>query len=80
MKGGNSYMHEDCSDFYIEVLKVQYRGPDYIKIKYYSMNLGYTGKPWMLPVKQPSTLKIMKKDLLKWKQIDPLTHRNWSEK
>jgi hypothetical protein len=70
MKG--YYMHKDCADVFIQVVKMAYRGPRYSKIKVIWWNLGYTGNPWMVPSRAMSgieTIKINNDKLKDWVQL-----------
>ena len=59
------WVHQNCRDMFIEVLKSYNVHTDYIKIKYRCWNKGYTNDPWMIT---PSIFKakVMKKDLINW--------------
>lgn len=43
------FMHNNCLDVAIHVLKVQFEQPGkYVKMKIDYYNLGYDGKPWII--------------------------------
>ena len=42
------YMHSNALDTAIQVIKVQFIAEEYVKMKADYINLGYTGKPWIM--------------------------------
>lgn len=54
------WMHESCMDAYILVLKIQFRGPNYIKAK-----VEWWVRGLFIGVKQ--TIKIMSAELKRWR-------------
>jgi len=41
-------MHKNCRDTAILIDKIPFIGHDYVKIKVTHVNLGYSGKPWVM--------------------------------
>lgn len=64
------YVHEKSMDVFYEIFPV-YKGPKYIKIKYYTWNKNEFGEPFKL-FPYPMKAKIMKSEWSKWKKINPL--------
>jgi hypothetical protein len=54
-------------DVFVEVTKVQYRGPKYLKVKVNWWNKGQSGSPFPLGVTQ--TITINNDDLKYWSKI-----------
>lgn len=63
-------VHENFKDVFFEVIKTQYQGPKYRKIRGRWWNLGFTGNPWLADIR-PQTIKIFEKDWARWKQFNP---------
>lgn len=60
--------HQNCLDVVFEVKKVQWKGPDYWKIRGYWYTDAYGGKLKKL-FSEPETIKVKKKDLRYWKAV-----------
>lgn len=71
------YVHERFMDVFVEVLKVQYRGPDYRKIKVRWWNYGYDGSnPWCV-YNKPQVIQVNNNDWnLYWKYFNPATDKH----
>lgn len=72
MKPYSFYMHENCLDVCIEVLKIQYKDSKRVKLKVNWVNLGYVGKPFILQFNR--NIEIKREDLVKWKNIDDILY------
>lgn len=67
------YVHERFMDVFVEVLKVQYKGPKYMKIKVHWWNYGYDGSNTWCVDNKPQVLKIDNKDWnTSWKYFNPV--------
>lgn len=71
------YVHEQSMDVFVEVLKVVYSGPRYMKIKVLWWNYGYDGtNPWCLS-HHPQTIKVdNKKWISDWRWFEPLKDKH----
>jgi hypothetical protein len=58
------YMHKNAMDTAIQIRKIQYLGPEYIRMKTYYINLGYTGKPWVL--REMNNFVVEDKEYANW--------------
>jgi hypothetical protein len=63
------YTHPAFIDVFVEVLKVTYRGPKYIKAKVLWWNRGQCGEPYKIGIEQIITIKI--KHLPNWNPCSP---------
>lgn len=65
MRAGCLYRHPRCLDIDLEIVKIQYLGPDYIKarVRYWHR----TGKYFISLT--PETVKIQRVDLPKWREV-----------
>jgi hypothetical protein len=61
------WTHQRFMDVFVEVTKVQYRGPKYLKVKVNWWNKGQSGSPFPLGVTQ--TITINNDDLKYWSKI-----------
>lgn len=61
------YMHKDALDVCIFVVKVQYRGQDYVRLKVDYMNLGYSGHPALILRK--NNFVVMEENYADWIHI-----------
>ena len=68
MRARAFYQHEDCTDSFLEVIKVQYFDAKRVKLRVFWCIQGAT-KSW--PVGLLETIEIQRKDLPKWKEIKP---------
>lgn len=64
------YKHDKSMDLVLEVLKTSYRDAKRLKVVARLWNLGYTGKPWPMGLKQKFEIKTS--DLNNWKPIQSL--------
>lgn len=64
MRAYDYYMHENCMDVCLQIIKVPYRDDKRVKVKAVWVNLGYTGNPYT----------ILKEDLKHWKNITSKIH------
>ena len=58
------WRHRRMVDVFVDIIKIQYVGEKYTKLKVIWMNRGYTGKPWMLTM--PENVKVMREDEKDW--------------
>lgn len=66
-------IHEKFMDIAFEVIKVQYIGSNYVKLKVFTWNRGWTDNPFLSAgIKQPSTVKIKAENYSQWKYINTL--------
>jgi hypothetical protein len=71
---GLNYMHKHGMDCYINLIKFPIRLPDgslILKVEWY--NLGFTGNPWRLGLKQ--RIRLSPEQLQDWREIYPETER-----
>ena len=72
------WMHENCLDVCIEVLKNWRFKPGVLTLKVRWWNLGYSGNPFMIPNESGmplvETIEIKVEDWKKWKCIDDIMH------
>lgn len=73
MRAYDYYMHENCMDVCLQIIKVPYRDDKRVKVKAVWVNLGYTGNPYVIHP-QPSSYTILKEDLKHWKNITSKIH------
>lgn len=67
-------MHKRGMDCFIHLLKHPLRLPDgsvILKVDWY--NLGFTGNPWLLNIKQ--RIRLSPEQLRDWREISPITER-----
>ncbi len=69
------YIHKNSMDVFIEVLKVQYRGEKYQKLKVRWYNVGFEGKFWSLS--DPQTIIVHSTHYTNWIRFDHA--RDWKE-
>ena len=69
MTAHNRYRHPHCLDIDIYIVKIQYRGPRYIKARVLYWNRNYKGV--VFPT--PKTVKIKLVDIPKWKWVNDAT-------
>lgn len=62
--------HDSFKDVFIEVLKTQYRGLRYRKLRVRWWNLGFSDNPWLC-FPEPQTIKIMESDWKRWSFFTP---------
>ena len=60
--------HQNCTDLAFYIKKVQWRGPDYIKIRGWFVNVANPGHSYIIDP-QGETIKILRADLPKWHVI-----------
>ena len=73
MFGRGYWVHDNCMDVFIDVLKVQYKGPTYTKLKVNWMNKGFTNKPWF--IYGTETIKIRREGYKNWQRYNPAKGR-----
>lgn len=64
-----AWVHENFMDIFVDVIRVQYRGPKYVLCRIMWCNKGYMGTPWIID--GPRTIKIMNEDMNKWRKVPP---------
>lgn len=65
MRGGHRYRHDHCLDIDIDVVKVSYVGPTYLKLR-----VLYWHRTLRAPISfEPETVKIMRRDLHRGRDI-----------
>lgn len=68
MRAGQAYKHENCTDSFIEVIKIQYYDEKRVKARVLWWTQGQT-KCW--PTGHVETIEIQRQDLPKWKEFTP---------
>lgn len=66
-------VHESMRDVYVEVLQSR-RRPDHMRMQVKWWNLGFTGKPWLVPLRGPfqyQWIEISDREWLKWREFNP---------
>lgn len=74
MRKSGTYMHKLGMDCFISLLKHPINLPDgsvILKVEWY--NLGFTGSPWSLGIKQ--RIRLSNDQLRDWREIYPDTER-----
>lgn len=61
------FMHSNALDVCIYVLKIQFNGPDYVKMKVDYYNLGYSGNPWI--IERKNNFIVEKEQYSNWIRI-----------
>lgn len=64
MRAGFAYKHENCTDSFIEIMKVQYHDNKRVKVRVIWWTIGTT-RSW--PSGLIETIEIKREDLAKWK-------------
>ncbi len=64
--GPGKWRHMSCLDVDMQVVKVTYRGPTYVKCKVLWLNRNYND---LLLSPRPETVTVQKKDLWKWSYV-----------
>lgn len=67
MKANNKYKHANCTDVFIEVLKVQYFDIKRVKVRVAWWNVGTVSS---FPLGIIETIEIKRQDILSWKVYD----------
>ncbi len=62
------FTHDRFMDVFIEVLRVQYRGPKYTKLKIRWWNKSQSNNPFIIDYSS-YTIKILHTDLKQWKVV-----------
>lgn len=62
------WQHKNCSDLQLEIMKVQYQGPDYTKVKAFYMRKDFGCGEILLDPKA-DTLKITKDQYKNWRRV-----------
>lgn len=69
MRAGHRYRHLRCLDIDIYIVKIQYRGPRYIKARVLYWNRNY--KSFIFQT--PETVRIAREDIPKWREVTDAT-------
>lgn len=64
------WRHRNCTEIDIEVIKVTYRNPEYIKLKVRYLNRRSFLEKNRLINNRPETVRIFKKDFKNWSLIN----------
>ena len=65
---GAVYRHKNCLDIDLEVKKVQYRSPDYTKLRVIYLNRNWQNGFFVIDPR-PETVKIKSSDYWLWERI-----------